>query len=431
MYTKAKIDKIIQTNGISALLPYKADILKNKKIEINLSDEDFIFLIDQDSKNEQKLLRFIKSVGDRFSIQNYLRYKEYKLTNPSDVKSEKVIELMYGEINEELIAKHRARRCPYDPQYIAERDNISIEDAIVWINKYKKDKATTKENFVKKHGEEEGLEKFKKFQKTSSFHKTKENYKAMYGEDWEFRWKLDMKLSSKYSKEFWMIKYNKTEDEARELVADTQRNNAGISAQYYLNKGLTLEQAEEILKEIWSRKGLNKDRFVARHGIEKWNELIFKKSCFMKKGKYVGRVASKKSMKVYLPLYKWLRKRGLGRYDIKIGTKNIVEFSIKDIENDKTYFYDFTDLKNKIIIEYNWEHVHPNIEKLVENGKIEEWRHVYNGKSAKEMKNIYDMKYKIARENGFVVLELWDSLSVAKNLKICKDFYDENNKNRA
>jgi len=431
--TKFNITTQMKKNGVAFFLDKKECVLLAFDIKFDIPDDDFIFIFNEYVFNkDKKIIKFVKKTKKLFKINNYLNYKEYRKNNSFDMSSEKLIRIMYGEVNEVLIQEHRPKkRSIYDPNYVLKKYNLSnIQEAVEWINNYKKSKATTKENFIKKHGNEIGLQKFSNFQKTSSYAKSKERYKEIFGDSWEEQWTIDMKLSSRLSKEFWMVKHGKTEQEAIKIISDIQNNNAGVNINYYLNKGIPEEEAKQIMQKIWKKKGLDKEKFISRYGEEKWETLIYNKSLFRKKGKYVGRVASKESMKIFRPFYKWLRLNNLvNKEDVRIGTSKRVEFSIKNHEG-KHYFYDFCDLKNKIIIEYNGEHVHPNIEKLKKDNKLYEWKHVFNNKTAEEMDEIYKIKYKTATDSGFRVLQLWSSDSIKYNLTKCKEFFNENKENR-
>jgi hypothetical protein len=61
----------------------------------------------------------------------------------------------------------KKRNNMYDPIYVSERDNISIEDAKNKIENMKQNKVTSLAGFIKRHGEELGSIKYDKFKETS------------------------------------------------------------------------------------------------------------------------------------------------------------------------------------------------------------------------------------------------------------------------
>ena len=125
----------------------------------------------------------------------------------------------------------------YDPIYIAKRENISLEEANTFINNYKKNKATSKENFIKKHGEERGVELYNEWINKSlgKGHRLEGKYKSIF------------------CKEFY-IKNDYTEDEAIRLAKEAQYKNSSLHIEYYLNRGYSIEEAKKKIKAIHDKK---------------------------------------------------------------------------------------------------------------------------------------------------------------------------------
>lgn len=125
----------------------------------------------------------------------------------------------------------------YDPNYISNRENISYDEAVIFIENYKKNKATNKQNFIKKYGEEEGTKLYN---------------------DWITRslgkgHKLSGKNKSLFCKEFYIIK-GYTEEEAIKFAIEAQHKNSSLHIEYYLNKGYSEEEAKKKIKKYTLKK---------------------------------------------------------------------------------------------------------------------------------------------------------------------------------
>jgi hypothetical protein len=137
----------------------------------------------------------------------------------------------------------------YQPEYWMYRFNISYEEGLAKVNEYKKNKSTSKTQFIRRHGEKVGLEMFEKFQKTSSFSTSDEWFKQKYGEAWGEEKRKSMARRSKWCVDHWIEK-GYTIKEAEEKVADYQRNNSGVHKDYYRNLGYSEEEIDVIFQEI-------------------------------------------------------------------------------------------------------------------------------------------------------------------------------------
>ena len=123
---------------------------------------------------------------------------------------------------------------------------------------------------------------------------------------------------------------------------------------------------------------------------------------------------------------------------IKIYDENNIE-NIFYWTKNKEYFirtkkslllYDFTDIKNKKIIEYNGDQYHANPEIYLEN----DLPHPYNkskGFTAKCLWENDEIKRNVAVNEGFVVLTIWDSeykKDKEATIKKCIEFLKNENK---
>lgn len=104
--------------------------------------------------------------------------------------------------------------------------------------------------------------------------------------------------------------------------------------------------------------------------------------------------ASKESLKLFLPLYKWLRRNGVQRTDILFGVNGSKEFQL--VTNDYLFSYDFTIKNLKIIIEFHGIKFHArDKDDILVRGKSE------------DIILRDEMKKNAAIENGFDVLIMW------------------------
>ena len=161
----------------------------------------------------------------------------------------------------------------YNVQYISLLRNIPKEDAEIFINKLKKSKATSKEKFIERHGEELGTKKFEKFQETSV--KWIKELKETLTED-EFK---DFYRSRSWTSVTFWIKRGLSEEDAKKRVSEEQRKNSGCHREYYLMRGYSDTEIEEIFEKINKKKSAGKKYYIKKYGDkwkEKWIERISK-----------------------------------------------------------------------------------------------------------------------------------------------------------
>lgn len=230
--------------------------------------------------------------------------------------------------------------------------------------------------------------------------------------------------------------------------------------EFYLSKGLSLEEAQHALKnrqstfstnkmiekygekeglqkvkernERWltslrenndwgdlsKSKGKTYEQMVEKFGKEKADDIIYARS----KNSVGFKFASKESLLVFEPLTDWLfEEHSIFYQDIYIGKADSREYFIRNNDTGQfLYSYDFTIKSLNIIIEYNGEAFHPN--PSWDEEVFESWKHPYNSMTAQEKRKYDENKIKYAENQGFKVLEIWSSKSPEENLEICKDF---------
>lgn len=134
-------------------------------------------------------------------------------------------------------------------------------------------------------------------------------------------------------------------------------------------------------------------------GTRKFNERTQKwQDSLLKNGNIKGGY-SKISQELFFNISKLLN----GNYKFALNNSELV---IRD--NNKNYYYDFVDLLNKRIIEYNGDQYHANPNKYTED----EYPHPYKkciGFTSKDIWKYDAYKILIANNNGYDVLVIWDS----------------------
>lgn len=285
-------------------------------------------------------------------------------------------------------------------------------------------KKNVKNRFIEKYGEDEGLKKWnelnlKRKQKCSN------NFKEKQTGEWFFK---------KYQ--------DKTE--AQKQWEEWKNQPKRFTYEWYLYKTkdetLAKIEYEKYLEIICKRTArLKSQEYLMEKYGENWEEILCKKN-------KIGR-ASKESLKLFIPLYKILRKTyQYNLYDILFGISGLKEFLIYDKKTNTRKLYDFTILSDKIIFEFNGDgkylkepknnnhllkSVHPNYIKLSEE-ELLKWVHIKDKNLTAKEKIQEDLnKINIAKEKGFNVLVLWQSDGIEYNLNKCLEFINEvRNKNK-
>lgn len=204
---------------------------------------------------------------------------------------------------------------------------------------------------------------------------------------------------------------------------ENKRSDAGkkgsVNLQYWINKGYSEEESIKLRSERQSTFSKTKciEKYGKKEGLKvfterqnKWQKELYKN----------GNLKSGYSL-VSQEIFKILI------IDYDTNHLNNIFFAKKGgemvLEDDKGFYrYDFTDIKNKKIIEYNGDDYHGNPKKYKANDYPHPFRKTI---TAKEMWDKDKRKIKLAKEHGFDVLVVWDS-EYKKNKKEiinkCKEF---------
>lgn len=304
--------------------------------------------------------------------------------------------------------------------------------------------------------------------------------------------KSDIFGSSHFQKIYWMAR-GYTEDEAWNIVCNNQHNRAGRARkvleelkntnfqawaetrstrpEYWIKKGYTNEEAEEIISErartgtleafikrakgdvekglenfrasqqrkvdTWNKRpleereainasrGLSRDKFIEKHGLKAWYDHLEKTKGL---NGAAGR-ASKMSLKLFLPLMDKIKNNfKIDESTIYIGHEEKIEWYLKD--SGRIYLYDFCIKNLKLIVEFHGECFHPNLTKIKEEN-YDKWQNPFGD-------NLYEclskdlLKKQIAIDHGFEIIEVYSSDNIENSiLTICDKIQELLNKQGA
>lgn len=132
--------------------------------------------------------------------------------------------------------------------------------------------------------------------------------------------------------------------------------------------------------------------------------------------------ASQESLKVFIPLYKNLRKNKVNRNEIWFGVNGSKERYLIDPNYNTMYFYDFCVITPalKFIIEYNGVTFHPK--STIQEG----WKHPFDStQTVNKCFNHDQAKKQLAIDSGYDYLTLWSDNSKLENIRIATDFIED------
>jgi len=219
-----------------------------------------------------------------------------------------------------------------------------------------------------------------------------------------------------------------------------------------LNKRLNNEEYEEYIKNLKYSKTIEYyfDKYGKNEGEIIWNDIQSKKDSmsldfFLKKYNHNYKKAIKEYKNRVKSVIPTINCKGsnysiesINFFDkiiniLELNKNNCLygenEYMIK-YKNKKSkfgyrkFYYDFTDIDNKIIIEYNGIRWHPNSQKMT-NEDFKNWKHPFNKDIIPhDIEKKDKLKKETAIKNGFIVLVVWDIDGTEKNIKKIKDYYD-------
>lgn len=171
---------------------------------------------------------------------------------------------------------------------------------------------------------------------------------------------------------------------------------------YWTKRGYSIDESEKLREPFVEKSSHKLESYINRHGMiegtEKYHTGNHKRTLTMmaRYGKLVTNgCVSKESLRIFVPLYKQIRKLGIQRQDIYWGINGSKEYA--NHHEGKNYFFDFTIKSLKYIIEYNNEFWHPAPNRV--------WKGFYD-------KDIfldgYSKKIDSMISRGFVVKTIWN-----------------------
>jgi len=253
--------------------------------------------------------------------------------------------------------------------------------------------------------------------KSSGLHMKQDKYKKMFSEMFSGdrnpnhisnSTEEERKSRSPFSKKF--IKYEKMNNVeeviskfAKNAVKDRLTTN---QKEYWIEKGYSEEDA--INKVSDRQKTFSLEKCIEKHGEEKGIEVYTNRQ-----NKWQKSLLENGNIKCgYSGVSQELFYEIINNYKNKLELSNVY-FATKNKEyflsiKGGFFIYDFVDLNNKKIIEYNGDQYHANPLIYKENDKP----HPYlkeNGPIAKFIWEKDSEKARVANENGFEILVIWDS----------------------
>jgi len=286
----------------------------------------------------------------------------------------------------------------YDKKINKIRINIS-ENHITNINMWLK-KGFSEEDAKKKISEIQSINSKKNIE--NRFKPTKENYIKMgYGEEEIYNICLTPSQI-----EFW-IKKRYTEKDALKMVSKNQSYAAQFvdfekrllpsNIEYWLKKGFSI--TESILQVKKHQTTFSKEICIEKYGEKKGLKILNDRNRKWLKSLHSNGNMSSGYSKISQDLFNTF---GYNK-NYYYATKNY-EISLTT-ETSLLYLYDFTDIKNKLIIEYNGDIFHANPKFFQENDKY----NPFNDELSKTKWKKDDIKINVAKELGYDVLIIWDS----------------------
>lgn len=210
------------------------------------------------------------------------------------------------------------------------------------------------------------------------------------------------KSCSPFSKNF--VKYSTVEEKNIFIKKVCDNKSYTTRLDYWLNKGFNEEEAKQKLKErqltftldgCIEKYGEFEGRRIYTNRQEKWQKSL-NENGNLKQG------YSKASQSLFYDILNFYTIEN--REKIYFATKN-EEYRLEK-EEGGVWIYDFVDLPNKKIIEYNGDEYHANPDIFEAN----EFPHPFRKNiTAQEIWDKDKRKRKVAEEKGFDILTIWDS----------------------
>jgi len=236
--------------------------------------------------------------------------------------------------------------------------------------------------------------------------------------------------------EYYIQKKGMTNEEAEKALKEEQKKRADklvkkeeenpelrkrriwSNIEYWTHRGYSEEQGYQLIKEKFESRNMQTMQklvqkyidkgFSEKESTEKAHKDYKKrgkksKETKIKNNSFGWQKASKQSLDFFKPLMEKLDKEGIEYF---VGVEGNSEWFLAK-GTEYFYSYDFCIPSQKLIIEYNGEHIHPNPNMSPE--EWDNWTHCWSNKSADECRK-YDLKkIDVAESEGFKVIEVFEN----------------------
>lgn len=378
------------------------------------------------SRHELKKFISDKLIGKQKSIPyNRQTYRWYEIRNITDYYDSIIENTNY--LPNDCKFNERCYQILHDLTSIQQcptcENPVNYVDIPNGYRTYCQPKCSTKgkkqiDTYIEKYGEKEGKKRYKIMIKNKT--QSEERFIEIYGEkEGKKRWKeRNKKCKKNVSIEGFIERYGKDEGKTKFLEYKEKLSKMQTLETFIERHGKKF--GTEKYKETIRKKSQTLDRFIEIYGDE---DGLNKFNTYKEKvSKNTQTNVSKESIEFFNPVLEYLLEVSDNENILKgtyIGKNNHQEYFLIDMELNKTYFYDLTIEPLKIIFEYNGSAFHPNKNKLTDE-EWDKWKTPYSNISANEKYNHDQRKLELARNNGFKVIEIWDTDNKEKSLEKCK-----------
>jgi hypothetical protein len=404
-----------------------------------ISDDDvadvIVYTILQVKQPFNKYKSYLNSCMD-FSMDRFVEYTKKRGCIASATLE--FYKLKYGKFAEEKFKQYCDNINAWNPENYAKRRNISLDEAKSLINNTLKNKSTSLQGFIKRHGKEEGQKKYNKWlsecdQSLNGFIK---RYGEVEGAKRYEKWIENLRKQNPRCEEYWLQR-GVDSSEVKQQISNFQLNHAGCHEQFWINRVGTAE-AKIVIDSINKRKDSSSLAFfIKKYGdteeaYAKYDILRKKKDAvsiksFISRGHTLAEAEQLHKEAVRIRVGSGFSKESILFFDDVLSCVNAEFDSVKKgesehhiyDENNKCYYlYDLTLFKNnkKCIIEYHGVAFHPRID--LSESDYKAWRSPYSKETAAEVRARDLNKRQLAQNNGFEYMEIWSNDLDKKNSAI-------------
>lgn len=254
--------------------------------------------------------------------------------------------------------------------------------------------------YKKIYGEDNLLsEKYAEYLKNKMLGDNNHNHKSNTTE-------LQRQQKSPFSIEFWKLKYPKYDDVKLNELLLTFRESAlsdrefNTRLEYYTSRGYSEAEGLELLRirQTTFSLAICEQKYGKEKGLQVWKE---RQEKWLDSLLHNGNLTIGYS-RISQELFDGIKEQ-LPNNNFKYATHND---EIRLCFNSRYYLYDFADIDNKKVIEFQGDLFHGNPEKF----KADDFPHPFRKDiTAQDMWDKDKLKYDIAINNGYDVLIIWES----------------------